>query len=103
MNQNALIKMVSADDAAEIAKREFQTLRDSIFRVVPDGCFLTGWHVLDLRMIFMLSPAMVDRGLVSSKDICSLCSANGCPHNAVSHKVVRVIKIKVLGQVFNKK
>ncbi len=103
MNQDAFKNKVNADDAAELAKGEFRELRDSIFRVVPEGCFLRGWHTLDSKMVFMLSPAMVDMGLVNSEDVCSLCSANDCPHNGVSYKVARVIKIKVLGQVFNKK
>ncbi len=106
MNPDTLsesIKMFSIDDAIELVKRQFRGLKNSIFRIVPNDCFLRGWHVLDSRMVFMLSSEMVDRELVGRKDICSLCSASVCSNNRVDHKVARILKIKLLGRVFNRK
>lgn len=92
----------SVDDAVSLARAEFNKLQKAIFNVVPEGCFLKMWKVLDLKMTFMLSPIMMDDKRISSKDICALCSATACPHNDVSHKNWRIIKVKILGRIFNK-
>jgi len=94
-------KRMTADEFEEFAKREFKKLEEAVFSVMPEGCFLKMWKVLDLLMVFMLSSEMVKRRLVSRKDICSLCSAKDCPFNKVSLKGIRVLKVKAIGSVYN--
>lgn len=94
-------KILSIDEAIDEMKKEFHTLQDAIFAVVPDGCFIKMWKSLDLRMVFMLSPEMIEKKLVSQKDICSLCSADDCPFNKVDYKYLRVMKVKFIGRFYN--
>ena len=91
---------LSAEEAVDFVK-EYRKLRAAIFSVMPDGCFLKMWNTLDLRMVFMLSPEMIENKVVNREDVCSLCSAESCPFNNVNHKDLRTIKIKVLGNIYN--
>jgi len=92
---------LSVEEARDFAKKEYHKLKKAIFSVVPDGCFLKMANVLDLRMVFMLSPDMIKRRMVSPRDICSLCSAEDCPFNKVNCKGLRIVKIKLLGHLYN--
>ncbi len=93
--------ILSAESAAEFVKGEYHKLQTAIFSTTPTECFLKMWNVLDLSMVFMLSPRMMERGVVSQKDICALCSAESCPFNKVSLKNLRIIKVKILGRIYN--
>lgn len=92
---------LNADDATELVKKEYRKLRDAIFSVVPETCFLKMWNVLGLSMVFILSPKMISKGTVRQKDICALCSAEDCPFNKVDYKNLRIIKVKLLGKIYN--
>lgn len=52
---------LSADEAGDFVKKEYQRLQLAVFSIVPEECFLKAWNVLDLRMVFMLSPEMVEK------------------------------------------
>jgi len=104
MNARKIFKnciTLSAEEAGNFVKKEYRRLRAVIFSIMPEGCFLKMWNTLDLRMVFMLSPEMIEKGVVSQKDVCSLCSAKSCPFNNVDHKDLRTIKVKVLGNLYN--
>lgn len=94
-------KILSIDEAINEMKKEFHILQDAIFSVMPDGCFIKMWKSLDLRMVFMLSSEMMKTKRVKQKDICALCSAKECPYNNVGFKNLRIIKLKLLGLVYN--
>ena len=101
--KNCLIfNLFNPEEAMDLVKKEYRTLRVMIFSIMPDGCFLKMWNTLDLRMVFMLSPKMIEAKRVNQKDICALCSAERCPSNDVAHKNLRIIKVKLLGSVYNK-
>ncbi len=104
MNARKIFKdclILSADEAGDFVKKEYHKLQAAIFSVMPEGCFLKMWNVLDLRMVFMLSPEMVEKKIVSQKDICALCSAEDCPFNKIDHKNLRIFKVKLLGNLHN--
>lgn len=105
MNARKIFKdcvTLSADEAGEFVKREYHKLQAAIFSIMPAGCFLKMWNVLDLRMVFTLNPEMIEKKVISQKDICALCSAEDCPLNNVDQKNLRVIKIKLLGNLYNR-
>ncbi len=91
----------SAEEAGEFVKKEYRKLRAVIFSIMPEGCFLKMWNTLDLRMIFMLSPEMIENKVINREDVCSLCSAEDCPFNNVDYKDLRIIKVKLLGILHN--
>jgi len=97
--QNCLL--LSAEEALDFVKEEYRKLQVAIFSVMPDECFLKMWNFLDLQMVFMLSPDMIKKGVVNRKDICSLCSAEDCPFNKVDCKNIRIIKVKLLNNLYN--
>lgn len=104
MNARKIFKnclTLSAQEAGDFVKNECHKLQTVIFSVMPAGCFLKMWKVLDLRMVFMLSPEMIEKKMVSRKDICSLCSATECPYNKVDYKDFRNIKVMIVGLVHN--
>lgn len=92
---------LSVQEAGDFVKKEYHKLQVAIFSVMPAECFLKMWKVLDLRMVFMLSPEMIEKKTVSQKDICSLCSTEDCPFNDVSMKDLRIIKVRMIGLVHN--
>ncbi len=94
-------KTLSVDEAIIAIRKQFNILQNAVFAVMPEGCFMKMWKVLDLRMVFMLNPEMIEKKTVSPKDICSLCSAGDCPFNKVDYKNFRIIKVKLLGKVYN--
>ena len=94
-------KTLSAQEVGEFVKKEYHRLQAVIFSIMPEGCFLKMWNVLDLHMVFMLNPEMIEKKVVSQKDICSLCSAESCPFNNVDHKNLRIIRVKLLGSLYN--
>lgn len=105
MNAHKVFKdcvTLNAEEAGDLARKEFHELKAAIFSITPSECFLKMWNVLDLRMVFMLNPGMIEKKKVNPKDICSLCSAEDCPFNNVSHKNLHIIKVKLLGSVYNK-
>lgn len=106
MNARKIFKdcpALSPEEVGDLIQKEFYKLRTAIFSVMPEECFLKMWNFLNLTMIFMLSPKMVGKkGVVSRKDICSLCSAESCPFNNVDFKNFRVIKVKLLGNLYNR-
>jgi hypothetical protein len=91
----------SPEEIGEFVRKECQKLQDLIFSIMPAECFLKKLNHIGLQMVFMLSPKMIEKGMVSRKDICSLCSATTCPFNNVRNKNLRGIKIKVLGLFYN--
>lgn len=92
---------LSVDEFVEFIKKECHKIQVAIFSVMPDGCFLKGWNSVDLKMVFMLSPKMIERRIVSRKDVCALCSAEDRPYNKVNHKKLRIIKVILLGNLYN--
>lgn len=92
---------LSTEEVGNLVKAEYQKLRELIFSIMPVGCFLKMWNVLDLRMVFTLSPEMIEKKLVSQKDVCALCSAKGCPYNRVDYKNLRIIKVRLLDKIYN--
>ena len=104
MNARKIFKdcvILNAEEAEEFVKKEYRKLRAVIFSIMPDECFLRMWNVLDLQMVFMLNLEMIEKRRVRQKDICALCSAEDCPFNNVSHKNPRVIKVKLIGNLYN--
>ena len=104
MNARKIFKecvVLSAQEAGDFVRREYRKLRTAIFLVMPEGCFLKMWNVLDLRMVFMLTPEMIEKKTVGPKDVCALCSAEDCPFNNVDHKSLRIVKVKLLGHIYN--
>ena|SRR3989344_3133625 len=93
---------LSIDEIAELVKKECQKLKEAIFSVMPEECFLKKWNALDPRMIFMVSPEMVKKKMVGPKDICALCSIEACPLNKVDNKNLRNIKVELLGRLYNR-
>ena len=104
MNARKVFKdcvVLSNQEAGDFVKKEYRKLRAVIFSIMPAGCFLKMWNTLDLRMVFMLSPEMIEKKTVSRKDVCSLCSAQDCPFNDVNMKDLRIIKVMIVGLVHN--
>ena len=95
-------KMLSVEEAIRVIRKEFDNLQNAIFGIMPEGCFLRMWNVLSPVMLCMLSPEMIEKKIVDQKDICALCPAEGCPFNKVDHKNLRIIKVKLLQNLYNR-
>ena len=103
MNARKIFKdcvILNAEEAEEFVKRIPQTSGGHIFynagRMLSADVECSGF-----ANGFYAEPQMIEKRRVRQKDICALCSAEDCPFNNVSHKNPRVIKVKLLGNLYN--
>ena len=88
---------IDEKEMERIVIQRFRKLRSLIFGILPEKCFLKPKAILTGKMVKHLDVAMIEKGLIETEDICSLCDQTACPYNDVKNKKDRLNKILLIG------
>ena len=83
------------------AIRVFRELREKIYSILPEDCLHKRRKTLGFQMVTTISPALLQKKLISTQDICAMCDIEICPwYGQVSHKWLRLLKNLFLSKIF---
>lgn len=79
------------------AMANFEEEKKKLYQILPADCLLKRHNSLCIAMVGGINQSLLDLGIYSRSDICSLCTMDMCPwYNRVSYPSLRRLKIKIL-------
>jgi hypothetical protein len=91
-------RQIADEKLRQLVEEAFNRLKDGIYEILPESCPLKSGDGLAPSMLGLINAFFLKEHFYIRDDVCLQCGIELCPwHDKVSHRWLRVLKVKVLG------